>query len=261
MHAMGNPRLSLIVPMYNEAGNIGPLLDELRAAFKGVSHEIVVVDDASDDGAAEEVAERMAKDPAIRVLTHGARAGKSRALITGFQAARGAWVLTLDGDGQNDPIDLARIWRATEEAPTDHIVAGVRERRNDGAVKWLTSKSANFVRRRLLRDDCRDSGCGVKLMPTAFVQALPYFDNMHRFFPALARRAGLDVREQMISDRPRVHGVSKYGFFDRAAAAFLDTVGVYWLTRRFSDPGAIVASAPQEVSATVQDPLGERTSN
>lgn len=240
-----SPALSLIIPVHNEAGNIGPLLDEVRAAFRGMNYEVVIVDDHSVDSSLEEVRAKAARAPEFRVIRHQRRAGKSRALATAFRAARGAWVMTVDGDGQNDPADLARIWARMVDQPRTAIVAGVRKQRNDGPVKWLTSRLANFVRRRLLHDDCRDSGCGVKLMPTEFARELPYFDNMHRFFPALARRAGLEVLEERIEDRPRRHGVSKYGFFDRAAVALLDVIGVFWLIRRYSDPGA----APEDDAA------------
>ncbi|MEO1330665.1 MAG: glycosyltransferase family 2 protein [Pseudomonadota bacterium] len=231
-----DPQLSLVIPVFNEAGNIAPLLAETAAAFEGRSFEIIVVDDASDDGSGAEIA---AADTPARVLTHERRSGKSRALVTGFRAARGRWIATLDGDGQNDPRDVAAIADAYGDRAPEFLVAGVRNRRNDGAVKLVTSRIANFVRRRMLRDNCRDAGCGVKMMPTRFAQELPYFDNMHRFLPALARRAGLDVLEHEISDRPRQHGVSKYGFFDRAAVALLDMIGVYWLIRRASDPVAV----------------------
>ena len=125
------------------------------------------------------------------------------------------------------------------------MFAGVRQRRNDGILKWFTSRFANFVRKRLLRDNCRDTACGLKVLPASFAHTLPYFDNLHRFFPALASRAGLEVVEFSVDDRPREHGVSKYGFFDRAAVAFLDTVGVFWLARRHSDPGEIVINRPE----------------
>ncbi len=243
---MRNPELSLVIPVHNEAGNIGPLLDELRTAFSGAEYEVVLIDDCSADASVGEIQAAMAGVPELRLLLHKERAGKSRALVTGFAAARGRWVATIDGDGQNDPADIARIWEKVKDAPTNAIVAGVRKKRNDGPVKWLTSRVANRVRRWLLRDDCRDSGCGVKVMPADFAKAAPYFDNMHRFLPALARRAGLDVLEEPIEDRPRKHGDSKYGFFDRAAVAFLDVVGVFWLIRRYSDPGLVreEATAP-----------------
>lgn len=244
---MTPPELSVVIPVHNEAGNIGPLLTETAAAFASEPVEIIVVDDQSADGSVAEVEAAMAALPTLRLVRHGNRAGKSRALMTGFAAAHGRWIATLDGDGQNDPRDLARIWVRVKVEQPRAIVAGVRQRRNDGAVKWLTSRTANFVRKRLLRDDCRDAACGVKMLPTAFAQSLPYFDNMHRFFPALARRAALDVIEEPIDDRPRQHGVSKYGFFDRASVALFDLFGVFWLIRRHSDPGDVTETAKPRV--------------
>jgi dolichol-phosphate mannosyltransferase len=228
--------LTIVIPCYNESGNIGNLVREINTALlSGPSYEIIVVDDGSADGSAEEAA---AAGDHTRVLRHKKRTGKSRALISGFQAAQGRWIATLDGDGQNDPMDIARLWPRLERA-SPALFAGVRKRRNDGIVKLLTSRSANFVRKRLLKDDCRDAGCGFKILPAALAQSLPYFDNMHRFIPALSRRAGLPVIEVDVEDRPRLAGVSKYGFFDRAAVAFLDTVGVFWLIRRYSDPVSV----------------------
>ena len=126
----------------------------------------------------------------LRLIAHGRRAGKSAALRTGFNAATGTWIATLDGDGQNDPADLARLWKEIVSGPATVIYAGVRNRRNDGLVKKFTSRFANAVRRRALKDTARDSGCGFKVLPAALATALPYFDNMHRFLPALARRHG-----------------------------------------------------------------------
>lgn len=228
--------LSVVIPAYNESGNIGALVTEINQALSGVvSYEILIIDDGSNDGSAEEA---LNAGRHIRVLRHKNRTGKSRALVSGFQAARGQWIATLDGDGQNNPLDLARLWpRIAQSQPA--LFAGVRKRRNDGVVKLLTSKSANFIRKRLLRDNCRDAGCGFKVLPASVARGLPYFDNMHRFLPALSIRAGLTVVEVDVEDRPRLAGVSKYGFFDRAAVAFLDTVGVFWLIRRYSDPAGV----------------------
>jgi dolichol-phosphate mannosyltransferase len=229
--------LTIVIPVHNESGNIGTLVDEINSALtSGPTYEIIVVDDGSIDGSAEEA---LSAGNNVHVLRHAKRTGKSRALVTGFQAAKGQWIATLDGDGQNDPMDIARLWPRVQGSQSV-LFAGVRKRRNDGFIKLLTSKFANFIRKRMLNDDCRDTACGFKILPTEAAQNLPYFDNMHRFLPALLRRAGLPVIEVSVEDRPRLAGVSKYGFFDRAAVAFLDTVGVFWLIRRHSDPVSVV---------------------
>lgn len=231
----GEPcELSVLVPVYNEAGNILPLLDEVAAALSGVCrYEVVFVDDGSSDATAAELAEAQKKSALVRVLRHKTRAGKSAALVTGFWAARAPWIQTLDGDRQNDPADVARIWTIIQPpSPKLGIVAGVRNRRNDGAIKWASSRIANFVRRNLLRDDTADTGCGFKLIRRDAALKLPFFDGMHRFLPALVRRQGYEIAQQRIADRPRVAGVSKYGFFGRLGAGIFDLSGVFWLMRR-----------------------------
>ena len=237
------PDLSILIPAHNEQSNLARLIDEIGVvmpqAISGSAYEIIVVDDGSTDGTRAELLPLMNGVLPLRLIVHGRRAGKSAALKTGFNAAAGTWIATLDGDGQNDPADLARWWKEIANGPATVIYAGVRNRRNDGIVKKFTSRFANAVRRRALKDTARDSGCGFKVLPAALAKALPYFDNMHRFLPALARRHGYGVREVLVNDRPRVHGLSKYGFFDRAVVSFLDLVGVYWLVRRYSDCGEI----------------------
>ncbi|MGH6872699.1 MAG: glycosyltransferase family 2 protein [Rhizomicrobium sp.] len=228
------PELSVVVPVYNEAGNILPLLDEVERALAGVcTYEVLFIDDGSSDGSAAELALAQAKSARVRVLKHRTRAGKSAGLVTGFWAARAPWIQMLDGDRQNDPADVARIWKLIQPVPPRlGIVAGVRNRRNDGAVKWASSRIANFVRRAMLRDDTHDTGCGFKLIRRDVALRLPFFDGMHRFLPALTRRLGYDIREERIEDRARTAGTSKYGFFDRLAAGIFDLSGVFWLMRR-----------------------------
>jgi dolichol-phosphate mannosyltransferase len=230
--------LSVVVPVFNEAGNILPLADEVARALKGVCrYELIFVDDGSSDAGAAELADAQSADHAIRVLRHTHRAGKSMALVTGFWAARAPWIQTLDGDRQNDPADVARIWKmlhASEIPPKLGIVSGLRKRRNDGAIKWLSSRIANGVRRTLLNDSTRDTGCGFKLMRRSVALKLPYFSGMHRFLPALVKRQGFETMEIPIEDRPRGAGQSKYGFFGRLGAGIFDLTGVFWLLRRAS---------------------------
>jgi glycosyltransferase involved in cell wall biosynthesis len=237
------PDLSILIPAHNEQSNLAQLINEIVAvmshALPASAYEIIVVDDGSTDATRAEILPLMDGTAPLRLIAHGRRAGKSAALKTGFNAAEGTWIATLDGDGQNDPADLARLWNEIASGPATVIYAGVRNRRNDGLIKKLTSRFANAIRRRALKDTARDSGCGFKVLPASLATALPYFDNMHRFLPALARRHGYGVHEVLVNDRPRVHGASKYGFFDRAVVSFLDLVGVYWLVRRYSDRGEI----------------------
>jgi len=228
-------QLTVLVPVYNEAGNILPLLAEVEAALSGVcEYEVVFVDDGSSDATPAELKEAQ-KNPRVRVLRHRKRAGKSAALITGFWAARAPWVQTLDGDRQNDPADVARVWKTIHAPAPDArlgIVCGVRKKRNDGIVKFLSSRIANFVRRNLLRDNTSDTGCGFKLIRRDIALRLPFFDGMHRFLPALVKRCGYETMEIRIEDRARAAGVSKYGFFGRLGAGIFDLFGVFWLIRR-----------------------------
>lgn len=231
-----SPELSVVVPVFNEAGNILPLAEEVRAALTGVCrYELIFIDDGSSDSSPAEMKQAAAADPNVRLFHHLKRSGKSAGLVTGFFAARAPWVQTLDGDRQNDPQDVARVWKiihAPMPDPKLGIVAGVRKRRNDGAIKWLSSRTANFIRRNMLRDDTKDTGCGFKLIRTNVAQRFPFFDGMHRFLPALTRRNGYTILQIDIEDRARVAGVSKYGFFDRLIAGIFDLFGVFWLMRR-----------------------------
>ena len=210
--------LTVLVPVYNEAGNLARLTAEILSAYgepgAAVRYEILFVDDGSDEATKGELAQVLRDNRSVRVLRHARRSGKSRALVTGFVGARGAWIQTLDGDLQNDPKDGARLWRDLHKpAPsaTLGIVAGVRKRRNDGIVKFFSSRIANGVRRRLLSDNAVDTGCGFKLIRAEAARMLPYFDGMHRFLPALVNRAGYELMQTPVEDRPRIAGVSKYG--------------------------------------------------
>jgi dolichol-phosphate mannosyltransferase len=231
--------LSVVIPVKDEAANVAPLVAELRAALDGLlDYEIVYVDDGSEDGTATEVARLQAEAPHVRLLRHMRCCGQSAAIRSGVRAARAAWVATLDGDGQNDPADIPKLWRlglTAPEAPS-LLIAGYRESRQDRWTKRFASQIANRVRRRMLGDDTPDTGCGLKLFPRSLFLDLPYFDHMHRFLPALVLREGGIVRSIRVNHRPRRRGVSKYGVFDRLGVGIIDLFGVIWLKRRAVRP-------------------------
>jgi len=237
-HAALPPLLSVVVPVRNEGANIRPLIDEISAALRGVEHEIVYVDDGStDDTPAQLAAARDALGCALVLRRHRASCGQSAAVITGVRAARGAYVATLDGDGQNDPADIpALLMRAQAAADPWLLVAGHRTQRRDTWIKRRSSRIANSVRAALLRDATPDTGCGLKLFRrTAFLE-LPCFDHMHRFLPALFIRAGGRVESVPVNHRPRTRGRSNYGTLDRLWVGLFDLVGVAWLQRRWRRP-------------------------
>jgi dolichol-phosphate mannosyltransferase len=228
------PELSVVVPVHNEEANVAPLVDEIVAALRGrVPFEIVYVDDASRDGTPRALEATMARVPELRVVRHLKQSGQSAALRTGVAAARGVWVATLDGDGQNDPADLPKLLDARAHAdPTLKLFAGWRVDRRDTFVRRLSSKVANAVRSAVLKDDTPDTGCGTKLFERQAYLDLPAFDHMHRFLPALFRRAGWQVRSVPVRHRPRTRGVSKYGIGNRLFVGIVDLFGVAWLMRR-----------------------------
>lgn len=228
-------QLSILIPVKNEADSIVPLLHELRVAMDGVAGwEVLVIDDGSDDDSVARV-QRLVDSgyPGLQLVQHPRSCGQSAALRSGAMAARGAWLGTLDGDGQNDPADLARIWRelCKSRAPADFWIGHRVDRHDDGLRRW-SSRIANAVRGRLLRDGVPDSGCGIKLIRREVFLVLPYFDHIHRFLPALVRREGLAVRSVPVSHRPRLRGESKYGVNNRLWVGLVDLLGVMWLLRR-----------------------------
>jgi len=229
--------LSVVVPVCNEAGNIGPLIDEIDAATKGLGAcEIICVDDGSTDASAAEIAGRRAVLPHVRLIRHVRNLGQSAGMRTGILAARAALVVTLDGDGQNDPADIPALVAAFREAGNPEsvgMVGGVRARRRDTMVRRISSRVANGVRSALLRDGATDTGCGLRLVRRDVFLMLPYFDHLHRFLPAMVRAAGWQVLFLPVGHRPRQHGSSKYGVLDRLVAGLIDLGGVMWLQRRY----------------------------
>ena len=228
------PELSVVVPVFNERDNVVPLIEEIVAALEGrCAYEIVYVDDASRDDTLAVLREARARFPRLRVVRHLSQSGQSTAVRTGVKAARGAWIATLDGDGQNDPADIPKLLDARAKAdPRVRLFAGWRVSRRDDALKRVSSKVANAVRSRLLHDQTPDTGCGLKLFERALFLELPYFSHMHRFLPALVQRAGYGIQSVPVGHRPRTRGVSKYGMWNRLWVGISDIRGVAWLIRR-----------------------------
>lgn len=230
------PLVSVVVPVRNEAPNILPLVAEIGSALAHLPHEIIYVDDGSDDDTPARLIE-AAQDAPLRSLRHRTSCGQSAAIVTGIKAARGTWIATLDGDGQNDPADIpALLARAQETAEPRILVAGHRVQRRDNWTKRVTSRLANRLRAWLLKDATPDTGCGLKVFRRTLFLELPQFDHMHRYLPALVLRQGGRVISEPVGHRPRVRGLSKYGTLDRAAAGLFDLVGVAWLQRRWKRP-------------------------
>ncbi len=234
----GAPAVSIVAPMYNEAGGAASLVSEIGDALEGVDYEIVAVDDGSTDDTAAALLNSPARN--LRVLRHRENAGQSRALRTGVLAARSDIIVTLDGDGQNNPADIPALLNALlDGAPPLAMVAGERKKRQDSAAKKWASRLANGLRKRLLRDGADDTGCGLKAFHREAYLRLPYFDHMHRYLPALMRREGFAVRFVPVRHRPRAHGASKYTNIGRLMVAIRDLSGVFWLLGRSRSPGGV----------------------
>jgi dolichol-phosphate mannosyltransferase len=230
------PDLSVIVPVHEEQENVAPLAEEIDAALGGVvEYEVVFVDDASTDATFVRLAELAQSNPRVRALRHAERYGQSSALRTGVVHARAPLIATIDGDGPNDPGDIPRLLSTlstTELDASRTLVTGHRVKRRDSRVVRLSSRIANFVRAGILHDETPDTGCGLKLFDRSLFLELPYFDHMHRFLPALVRRAGGFVLTVPVNHRCRSSGRSHYGVWDRLWTGIIDLAGVMWLTRR-----------------------------
>jgi dolichol-phosphate mannosyltransferase len=236
----GTPLISVVVPVHNEAPNIPPLIAAISAALAGIDHEIVYVDDGSTDTSPQVLAELAAALPTLVRVRHRQSCGQSAAVITGVKTARGAFIATLDGDGQNDPADIPAMLDAAilaeAEGPKPVLIAGHRVTRRDSDAKRWGSRIANSVRAKLLQDGTPDTGCGLKLFRRAAFLELPHFDHIHRFLPALFIRAGGHVVSVPVRHHPRAHGASHYGTWDRLKVGVVDLFGVAWLQRRWKLP-------------------------
>ncbi len=245
-----SPQLSVVVPVHNEEDNVAPLVGEIVAALRGlIDFEIVYVDDTSRDATLQRLQALQATTAELRVIRHLTNAGQSTAVRNGVKAARGTWIATLDGDGQNDPADIPKLLAQREAAdPAVKLFAGWRVKRQDSGSKRWASKWANAIRSRMLHDATPDTGCGIKLFEREAFLDLPYFDHMHRYLPALMQRAGWKTVSVPVNHRHRTAGVSKYNNLNRALVGIRDLRGMAWLilrTRR---------TAVEEVSSTGAPP-------
>jgi dolichol-phosphate mannosyltransferase len=233
------PALAVVVPVHDEQDNVEPLLDEIEAALEGrVDFEVVFVDDASADETLRRLRQARLTHPRLRVLHHLRNCGQSAAVATGVRRARAPVVVTLDGDGQNDPADIPALlqrWHAESVSPPSGqplLLAGWRQRRRDQGLRRLSSRVANAFRARMLGDGTPDTGCGLKMFERDLFLRLPHFDHMHRFLPALVLREGGRVISVPVHHRPRLRGQSHYGVWNRLWVGLVDVLGVMWLRRR-----------------------------
>lgn len=227
-------RFSLVIPVFNEQDNVLPLLAEIAGLAAGRPDETIVVDDGSSDGTPQALSKALQQHSWLRVLRHSRRVGKSAAIRTGVRAARNSWIVTIDGDCQNDPRDIAKLLEAaTSDGGADlGLVGGLRQERHDTWSRRAASRIGNAVRNAILRDRCPDTGCGLKLFRRDVFLALPFFSGLHRFLPALVQIGGHRAIYVPISHRPRLSGQSKYGNLTRAFRGTFDLLGVLWLRLR-----------------------------
>ncbi len=238
----GRPEFSVVAPVRNEADNVEQLAKELAETLAGRAYEMIFVDDSSTDDTRARLQALKDKYPTLRVVGHRKNAGQSRAVRTGVSVARSNIIVTIDGDGQNDPADVVGLAGQLTRADASSalaLVQGRRDKRSDSGWKRFGSKFANSVRGAVLRDKSPDSGCGARAFRRDYDLQLPYFDHMHRYLPALMIAEGYEVEERAVTHRPRKHGRSNYTNFGRLADAASDLRGVMWLRRRRRNPGGI----------------------
>jgi glycosyltransferase involved in cell wall biosynthesis len=237
----GSPRISVVVPVMNEEGNVKSLLDEITAALHGrETFEVLFVDDCSTDGTRDRLGALKAETPELRLIAHDVNCGQSAAIRSGVLAAKGTLIATLDGDGQNNPADIPKLiaeYDRPGRPANERMVAGQREKRMDTWSKRMASRIGNGVRGWLLKDATRDTGCGLKLFEREAFLRLPYFDHMHRFLPALMMREGYVISHVDVSHRERQSGTSKYTNLGRLWVSLSDLFGVIWLRNRARMPG------------------------
>lgn len=242
MSSLSKPQISVVVPAFNEAENVENLATEITKALSHISYEIIFIDDASTDQTKAVLIALKAKFPQIRVLSHRRNSGQSRGIRSGVSAAHAPLIATLDSDGQNDPADIPKLYQQMTRADAPDrlaLVGGRRIKRIDSVAKKLGSRFGNGIRKRLLRDNADDTGCGLKVFRRAAFQELPYFDHMHRYIPALMLREGYVIEFADVSHRAREFGKSKYTNLGRLKVSIADLRGVLWLRRRMNLPGEV----------------------
>lgn len=248
--AARNLEISVVVPVHNELENIRPQIEEVFAALEGrATFELIYVDDGSTDGTLARLREELPRrGGALRVLTHPSVCGQSTAIHSGVRAARYTWIVTLDGDRQNDPADIPRLLDEVRKSGDPGLmVTGHRVERRDTWLRRVSSRIANGVRGTLLRDETPDTGCGLKVFRRDLFLSLPYFDHMHRFLSALVLRQGGEIRSVPVSHRPRREGTSKYGVRNRLWVGIIDMIGVAWLQRREKRPAHVTEVIEDEL--------------
>ena len=254
--------LSVVIPAFNEAGNIGDLICETAACIPARElREIVVVDDASDDATASEIQALLGTIPQLRYVRHARRAGQSAAVRSGVRAATAPFIATMDGDGQNDPRVIAKLLAllSRTDRPRVALAGGIRVNRRAQSSKRIASRFANWLRDAILNDHCPDTGCGIKVFRRDVFLDLPYFSGMHRYLPALVQTYGYETVYAPVNDRPRRAGVSKYTNLGRGLIGVYDLIGVRWLIRRTVLPNATLperktASETPDLSSSEERP-------
>lgn len=233
-------KLSVVIPMFNEEENVEPLITEVQEALQFLDdYETIVVDDCSHDQTYAKLVNLKKQFPKLKILKHKQNSGQSASVITGVKHANYDWIATLDGDGQNDPRDIQKLFQIAQEHLAKNewvLVAGHRTKRQDNYLKKFSTKIANRVRAWLLKDNCPDSGCGLKVFPKKIFLSIPLFNHVHRFLPALFKRQGLKVINVPVNHRFRLRGQSKYGVWNRLWVGIVDLLGVAWLQRRACTP-------------------------
>lgn len=244
--------ISVIVPVHNEEDNVLTLIQEIVSASKNAPiKEIIYVDDGSRDKTCEKIERLMPEIPMLRLLKHGVCAGQSAALMTGVRAAREELIVMMDGDGQNDPADIAKLYTTYQDNAAKHeklMVSGLRAKRHDNALRRISSRLANHIRSSFLQDGTKDTGCSLKLIRREDYLKLPYFKHMHRFLAALLKRDQVASINIPVAHRPRTAGISKYGFWNRFWVGIVDLFGVKWLMIRGLPP----AFSIQEIQISTQ---------